>query len=183
MAQHTTPPLGSTQGKEAEERAGSQSHPLPIVALAMAPGLLRSDTQQKTLIIPRGLHLVQLQLAVENNQPYESYFATLETVEGAKVWSKEGLKTMPEGEMQGVLLELPSSLLGNKDYILKLRGLQAPQRRQINILARHKISSRKRLPPTVSVSSSTDTLLKILKRLANGRESQSTGQTVCSGFC
>ena len=122
LAQRNMPPTGSAQGKAPGEEAGSQSHSLPIIALALAPGLLRGGTEQKTLIIPHGPHLVQLQLGVESNQSYKSYLATLETTEGRRVWSKEGLKTTSEGGTHIVMLELPSSLLGSKDYILKLRG-------------------------------------------------------------
>jgi hypothetical protein len=35
------------------------------------------------------------------------------------------LKTMPETGGRTLALELPSSLLGNNDYILKLRGVRS----------------------------------------------------------
>jgi hypothetical protein len=125
LAQHTVPPSGNGARKAPEGEAGSQSHSLPIVALALAPGLLRGNAEQKTLIIPHGPHLVRLQLDVGGLQPYESYIATLKTVEGVRVWAKEGLKTMPESEGRTVALELPSGLLGNKDYIVELQGARS----------------------------------------------------------
>jgi len=125
LALHNEPPIRSAPGKAPAEMAGAQPQSLPIVALALAPGLLRGDTEQKTLLIPHGPHLVQLQLALEDNQSYGSYLATLETAEGTRIWSKAGLKTTPQGETHIVALEMPSSLLGNKDYILKLRGVRS----------------------------------------------------------
>ena len=112
------------EGRPGPEVAESQPHLLPIVALTLVPGVLRSSAEQKTLIIPSGPHLVRLQLDLES-QSYESYLATLETAEGSRIWSKEGLKTMPESGGRTVVLELPSSLLGNKDYILNLRGVRS----------------------------------------------------------
>ena len=46
-------------------------------------------------MIPPGPHVVHLQLDL-GSQSYESYLATLETAEGSRIWSKEGLKTMPD---------------------------------------------------------------------------------------
>ena len=121
LAQRNEPSTGNAPGKGAE----SQPHSLPIVALTLAPGLLRGSAEQKTLVIPHGPHLVRLQLQVDGGQSYESYLATLETAEGVRVWSKEGLKTTPETGGRTVVLELPSGLLSNKDYILKLRGVRS----------------------------------------------------------
>jgi hypothetical protein len=121
LAQLKVPPIKSAPGAEITQ---SQPHSLPIIALTLTPGLLRSNAEQKTLTIPRGPHLVRLQLDLDK-QTYESYLASLETAEGIRVWSKEGLKTMPERGGSTVVLELPSSLLNNKDYILKLRGARS----------------------------------------------------------
>ncbi len=125
LSQSNVPSTGSAPGKAPAEVAGSQPHSLPIVALTLAPGLLRGSAKQEALIIPHGPHHVQLQLALENNTSYASYLATLETAEGTRVWSKEGLKTTPEGGTNIVVLELASSLLGNKDYIVRLRGTRS----------------------------------------------------------
>jgi hypothetical protein len=128
----------STQSTEV-----TQSRPpsLPVVALTLFPGALRSNAEQKKLIIPPGPHVVHLQLDLES-QSYESYLATLETAEGSRIWSKEGLKTMPESGRRTLVLELPSSLLGNKDYILKLRGIRsgAVQTNQYPGEAQHVVS-------------------------------------------
>lgn len=125
LAQHTVPPSGNVLRIAPGAEAGSQSHSLPIVALALAPSLLRGNAEQKTLIIPHGPHLVRLQLDVGGLQPYESYIATLETVEGVRVWSKGGLKTMPDSDGRTVALDLPSGLLSNTDYIVKLWGIRS----------------------------------------------------------
>src|ERR1022692_883686 len=113
------------EGAPVADGARSQPRSLPIVALTLVPGVLRSSAEQKMLIIPPGPHLVRLQLDVGSPQPYESYIAILETAEGVRVWSREGLKTMPETGGRTVALELPSSLLGNNDYVLKLRGVRS----------------------------------------------------------
>src|ERR1019366_2427910 len=99
------PPIKSAPGAEI---AQSQLHSLPIIALTLTPGLLRSSAEEKTLTIPHGPHLARLQLDVGGLQPYESYIATLETAEGVRVWSKEGLRTMPEIGERILALELPS---------------------------------------------------------------------------
>ncbi len=121
LAQLEVTPTGRTPGSEV---AQPQPQPLPIVALTLVPGVLRSSAEQKTLIIPPGRHVVHLQLVLEN-QSYESYLATVETAEGSRIWSKDGLTTMPQSGRRTLVLELPSSLLGNKDYVLKLRGVRS----------------------------------------------------------
>lgn len=125
LAQHTVPPSGNAAQKAPGGEAGSQSHSLPIVALALAPGLLRGNAEQKTLVIPHGPHLVRLQLNVGGLQAYESYIGTLKTVEGVRVWTKEGLTAMPQSEAHMVAMEVPSGLLGNKDYVVELRGVRS----------------------------------------------------------
>jgi anti-sigma factor RsiW len=104
----------------------SQSRPpsLAIFALTLTPGVLRSGAEQKTLDLPPGPSLVRLRLDIEG-QSYETYRVTLETAEGRKVWSKEGLKAILEGKVRIVVLELPSKLLGNKDYIVELSGVRS----------------------------------------------------------
>ena len=121
LAQLKVSPTGRMPGSEV---AQPQPHPLPIVALTLVPGVLRSSAEQKTLIIPPGPHVVHLQLDL-GSQSHESYLATLETAEGSRIWSKEALKTVPESGERTLVLELPSSLLGNKDYILQLRGVRS----------------------------------------------------------
>jgi hypothetical protein len=121
LAQLTILARESTQSTEV---AQSKPPSLPVVALTLFPGVLRSNAEQKKLIIPPGPHVVHLQLDL-GNQSYESYLATLETAEGSRIWSKERLKAMPEGGRHTLVLELPSSVLGNKDYVLKLRGIRS----------------------------------------------------------
>lgn len=121
LAQLNAPAIGSAPAAVSGEQAGTRSQPLPIVALALTPGLLRGSAEQPTLVIPHGPHLVRLQVNLDSNPSYESYIATLETVEGTRIWSKEGLRPVTEGGL-ALVLELPSSLLRSEDYILKLRG-------------------------------------------------------------
>ena len=121
LSQLKVTPTGRMPGSEV---AQPQPHPLPIVALTLVPGVLRSSAEQKTLIIPPGPHLVHLQLDL-GSRSYESYLATLETAEGSRIWSKEGLKAVPASGGRTLVLELPSSLFGNKDYILQLRGVRS----------------------------------------------------------
>jgi hypothetical protein len=116
------PAIAGTPGPEV---AQSQAHSLPIVAVTLVPGVLRSSAEQNTLIIPLDPHLVRLQLEVDSRQPHDSYVAILETAEGVTVWSTEGLKTIPQIGGHTLAMELPSSLLSNNDYILKLRGVRS----------------------------------------------------------
>ena len=121
----------------------SQSRPpsLAIFALTLTPGVLRSGAEQKTLVLPRGRSLVRLRLDIEG-QSYESYLVTLETAEGRKVSSQEGLRTMSAGKMRMVVLELPSRLLGNQDYIVELHGVRsgAVQANQLPNEPQHPVS-------------------------------------------
>lgn len=121
----------------------SQSRPpsLAIFALTLTPGVLRSGAEQKTLVLPPGRSLVRLRLDIEG-QSYETYRVTLETAEGRKVWSQEGLRTMSQDKMRMVVLELPSRLLGNQDYIVELRGVRSgsTQADQLPNKAQHAIS-------------------------------------------
>jgi len=125
LAQLKVPAIeGTPGGAPAQEGAQSRPGSLPIVALTLFPGVLRSDAEQKTLVISPGPHLVRLQLDLEN-QTYDRYLATLETAEGRRIWLKEDLKSTPDTGGHTLVLELPSALLGNNDYILKLRGIRS----------------------------------------------------------
>ena len=121
LAQLNVPAI---EGPSEPELSQSRPPSLPIVALTLTPGVLRSGAEQKTLIIPPGSSLVRLRLDIES-QSYESYLATLETAEGRRVWSQEGLRTISNGKVRMVVLQLPSRLLGNQDYIVELRGVRS----------------------------------------------------------
>jgi hypothetical protein len=121
LAQPMAPAI---EGPSEPKLAQLQPPSLPIVALTLTPGVLRSGAEQKKLIMPPEPSLVRLRLDIEG-QSYESYLATLETAEGRRVWSQGGLRTISEGKVRVVVLELPSRLLGNQDYIVELRGVRS----------------------------------------------------------
>lgn len=94
-----------------------------ILSFTLAPHLARHWDSQKPLVIPPGISTARLQLRLESNQ-HSRYSVLLETAEGNPIWSKTNLKSLPvsHGGL-AIVLQLPSSILQNRNYVLKVSGI------------------------------------------------------------
>jgi anti-sigma factor RsiW len=106
-----------------------------VMAFNLTPGLPRSAATIKQLVVPPGVRLVELKLYLEEDK-YSSYRALLETLEGKPVRRKDGLKSHADSEGRPCFVfYIPSDLLDNGDYLVKLDGVAGTGEVEENISA------------------------------------------------
>ena len=76
----------------------------------------------KKLYLPPGARLLKLQLKLKGEVEYKSYQVTLLTVEGAEKWSQDMLRAKRTGSGRSIDLWLPTRILAQGDYELRLKG-------------------------------------------------------------
>lgn len=116
-----TPPLSPPN-----KTPGSQPQRL-IIALALAPGLTtRSGGEDmKQINLPASARNLQIRLLLETAEQYQSYRATVKTVdENAVVWTSAPLKTQGKGAKKSVSLNIPANLFSRADYEILLVGVK-----------------------------------------------------------
>ena len=91
-----------------------------IASLLLSPILVRDADETPKLIIGSGVKSVRLQAQLEGDQ-YASYRAALQTVEGATVLQRAGLRAVGKT----VVLQLPAEVFKAGDYLLTLSGVNA----------------------------------------------------------
>jgi hypothetical protein len=107
---------------EIKPQSGQQRLP-SVLSLVLAPSITRDrDTGVKKLKIPPGIRQLELQLNLKSDVEYKSYQATLLTADGAERWKQDRLRTKQTGSVKTVVLLLPSRLLVDGDYELRLKG-------------------------------------------------------------
>lgn len=102
-----------------ETQRFAQAAPL-IASLTLVPISVRDPTRMTKLVIGARTGRVRLRVNFDG-QAYASYRAILQTVEGAQIWQKAGLKASGKT----ILLDIPASLLAEADYLLTLIGVPA----------------------------------------------------------
>jgi hypothetical protein len=105
-------------------QSGQQrKRPIPVISLILTPSFVRDKTtDMKKLHIPPGTSLLKLQLNLKGEVEYKSYQAILLTADGAERWSQSILWSKRTGSGQAIVLSLPSRLLEEGDYELRLKG-------------------------------------------------------------
>lgn len=98
------------------------------VSFVLTPGLVRDIEGTKRLIIPQNTQSVKLQLDLENEDVYKSYRAVLKTAEGDEIWSQNMLKARQTDSGNAIILDLPSLIFSNNDYMLILYGSTASRK-------------------------------------------------------
>ncbi|MCI0660519.1 MAG: hypothetical protein L0220_05540, partial [Acidobacteria bacterium] len=94
-----------------------------VISLVLPPSSVRDRASgMKQLYLPPGVRLLKLQLNLNVGIVYNSYQATLLTVEGVEIWRRDMLQAMRTGSGQAIILNLPSGLLDEGDYELRLKG-------------------------------------------------------------
>jgi hypothetical protein len=82
---------------------------------------------QNRLVLSRDADFVRLQLTLKAADAYESYSATLETVEGSEVWRRGALRASAGAfGAKRLSLTVPANVLRTAGYILKLSGRASP---------------------------------------------------------
>ena len=98
--------------------------PGKILAVALTPGVARDDSGTiKEITIPPGTDAVQLDLRIGGDVQYQSYRASLQTIEGVEKLRVSDLKTTATANGVIVPLKAAAGLLTRGDYYVKLSGL------------------------------------------------------------
>jgi anti-sigma factor RsiW len=110
-----------------QARLQEQGEILPsVISFILAPSFVRDQaTGIKNLYIPPSARTLKLQLNLRGNVKYKSYQVILLTVDGAEIWSQGMLQAKRTGTGQAIELNLPSKLLEEGDYELRLKGYAA----------------------------------------------------------
>lgn len=98
-----------------------KERPQTLVAFALTPGVLRDSSEARTLAIPAGTELVRLELGLES-EAFTRYRAVVRTLEGDEVWSRVLRKTQVAGSGAAVVLNVPTALFSNRNYLISLSG-------------------------------------------------------------
>jgi hypothetical protein len=107
-----------------QARSERQGRRFPsVISLALTPSIVRDQaTGMKRLNLPPGARLLKLRLKLKGEVEYNSYQATLLTVEGAEKWSQDMLQAQRTGSGRYIELWLPNKTLAPGDYELRLKG-------------------------------------------------------------
>jgi hypothetical protein len=92
-----------------------------IASLTLLPVSSRDTSRADSLIINPEVRVVRLSLAF-SGAPYDSFEASLRTVDGQQVIRRGGLKASANGTGKTVTITFDSSLLRRQDYIATLSG-------------------------------------------------------------
>jgi len=108
---------------ESSQKETPESKPKNLsVAFFIAPGGLRSIGGENRITLSSKSSEVRLNLGLESND-YSSYSATVQTVEGKTVWSRDRLRAQARRSGKVVELRVPTSQLPTGTYIAELTGL------------------------------------------------------------
>jgi hypothetical protein len=105
-------------------QSGQQRQRLPsMISLELEPSFVRGQAaDMKKLHIPPGVRLIKLNLNLKAEVEYKSYQVTLLTADGAERWSQGMLRAQRTDSGQEISLKLPSRLLAEGDYELRIKG-------------------------------------------------------------
>jgi len=94
--------------------------PAGVMAMTLSPLVLRGEGQGNQLEIARGVSAVRFTLGLDADD-YTAYSVDLQTVEGATVWRKAGLKSRRRGQhSSAVVVTIPVQALASGDYFVTL---------------------------------------------------------------
>ncbi|MDQ6653106.1 MAG: hypothetical protein M3Y84_10225 [Acidobacteriota bacterium] len=103
-------------------RQRAETAPSAFATFVLSPGLTRGTDEPEKLIIHPATRLVQIHLALEKEEDYQSYLAEIRTARGNLVWSKSDLTTERTGYGLAVSLTIPAKSLSAGEYELALKG-------------------------------------------------------------
>jgi hypothetical protein len=105
-----------------QAQSAGQGELLPsVISHVLEPSVVRDQaTGMKKLYIPPSVRLLKLQLNLKGEVEYQ---VTLLTVEGTERWSQGMLRMKRRDAGQAIVVSLPSRLLEEGDYELRLKGI------------------------------------------------------------
>jgi anti-sigma factor RsiW len=93
------------------------------ISFVLAPSFVRDEaSSMKKLHILPDVSLLKLQLDLKGEAEYQSYQVILLTADGAERWSQGMLRAQRTDSGRSITLKLPSRLLAEGDYELRVKG-------------------------------------------------------------
>jgi anti-sigma factor RsiW len=127
-----TLPFGESKSATAEPARHPLTQPHPLLAsIILTPGLTRDVANMPTLVVPRGVQRIRLQLNIESEGSHSSYHASLQRVGAGEIWSQsiKGDQLMKGGKPSTgkttpspIVLRLRPKLFKPGEYLLTLTG-------------------------------------------------------------
>jgi hypothetical protein len=115
--------LRQVMGKMQAQSGGQGQRDPSVISLTLAPSIVRGQaTRMKRLYFPPGARLLKLRLNLKGGAEYKSYQVVLLTVEGVESWSQDRLQAKRTGSAPSIDLWLPTRILAEGDYELRLKG-------------------------------------------------------------
>ncbi len=111
---------------EAEKQTQPANALASIFSFVLTPLAFRDGANLPRLNIPANAQTVQLRLRFDSQQAFRHFTVRIETIEGTNVWS--GNRLTASGRQ--VIASLPTRLLPNNDYLVKLSGRIADGQQQ-----------------------------------------------------
>lgn len=105
-----------------EEQADKQSARPAVIGLLLAPGRIRGAGETRRLVLQPGVEQVRLRLELTGDIS-SSYRAVVVNSEGNEIWTRTALRARRGGARPVISFSIPSRILGEDDYELKLTGL------------------------------------------------------------
>jgi hypothetical protein len=107
------------KAKSVQER----KKPLPLISLVLTSASVRDlATVMRKVQIPRVDRLLKFQLNLRGEVAYQSYQVVLLAEDRSEKWSRGMLQARRTGSGQALIFNLPSKILAEGDYELRVKG-------------------------------------------------------------
>lgn len=117
-------PISAPVGTTPHTQGPLQQQEPKVVAFVLTPGSVRgSEPGLASLVIPPTASHVRLEARFEGDYP--ECEAVLQTAENKHVWTAKNLKPQASAGAKSIFIDISSSLLSPRDYILTLRAVTA----------------------------------------------------------
>jgi hypothetical protein len=109
--------------KPRAESVPERKKPLPLISLVLSSSAVRDLTSEVSKVqIPPGNRLLRFQLNLRGEVTYNSYQVVLSAEDGGEKWTLGRLRPRRTGFGQILIFNLPSKILAEGDYELRVKG-------------------------------------------------------------
>lgn len=102
-----------------------------LVSVLLTPGGTREGEAAPPLVLRPAPQRVQVELVLEDD-PYDSYAAELQDVDGRVLWKEKSLHPRTAQSGKTVAVSVPAKLLPPGDYVVVLKGIRGGKTSDIN---------------------------------------------------
>jgi hypothetical protein len=107
-------------------RHAAPAPPPLVVAFSVTPGLVREAAGPKRIVVPPAAGAVALSLQIDRDDARREFRAVLRRVDGADVFSADGLASAATADGRAVVFQVPAAVLTPGDYTAVLMARTGP---------------------------------------------------------